>query len=721
MPRTPTAAQLDAWQAANRDYLGAELDRLRLRLARLVLWVRAEGQSDTVNGYRERLITDAQADRLLAGDVESRRAEFYRQDRDAQGVDQRLARVERDIQRAGRAMTRALGPPALDRLQSMFSLTAFERDVLLLGIAPEIDAGLAGVYGYAQDDATRRYPTGALALALFAEQPADVAAARNALGASGTLRRLRLISLDTEATHGPVVLAPLRVEERIADYVRGVNAIDPQVAALLRPVASERLSSAHRALVRRLEPWVGGHPGGPLVNLVGSEDHGTRGVARGLCDRLGWRLAELDLPRLATLSPGERAALLPLLDREAALLRLAFYLSWRSASPAEADVVVAREVAERLRTPLLVVSAERWRGDRTSLAAKVPRATTRAQRELWRAAIAHDGPLADAQLERLIQQFDFGARDIGQAVAAATQRATLRGDVRPSLDDLWATAREQAGCRLDDLAQRLDPVHGWKDLVLPRSVAAQLEEIAAQVQHRGRVYDGWGFGARLSRGRGITALFSGPSGTGKTMAAEVLANQLGLDLWSIDLAGVVSKYIGETERNLRRVFDAAERGGVFLFFDEADALFGKRTEVKDSHDRYANIEVNYLLQRMETYRGLAVLASNRKASMDRAFLRRLRFLVDFPFPNVDSRRQIWRQVFPPEAELEALDYEQLARIELPGGSIKNIAVNAAFLAAGEGHPIGMPHIVAAAARECAKLDKAVGPDELGPFYDLARA
>jgi SpoVK/Ycf46/Vps4 family AAA+-type ATPase len=227
------------------------------------------------------------------------------------------------------------------------------------------------------------------------------------------------------------------------------------------------------------------------------------------------------------------------------------------------------------------------------------------------------------------------------------------------------------------------------------------------------VYETWGFGATLGRGRGITALFSGVSGTGKTMAAEIVAAHVGLDLYRIDLAGVVSKYIGETEKNLRRVFDAAERSGTILFFDEADALFGSRSEVRDSHDRYANVEINYLLQRMEDYAGLAILATNRRAALDPAFLRRLRFVVDFPFPGVDERRRMWERAFPRQADLNGVEYGALSRLELTGGSIRAVAINAAFLAAAEDAPIGMAHLSRAVAREYTKLSKPLGGCDLG--------
>jgi SpoVK/Ycf46/Vps4 family AAA+-type ATPase len=276
------------------------------------------------------------------------------------------------------------------------------------------------------------------------------------------------------------------------------------------------------------------------------------------------------------------------------------------------------------------------------------------------------------------------------------------------------------GRELRELAQRIEPAATWDQLVLPPAELATLRSILAQVHTRPTVYQDWGFGERMSRGLGVSALFAGPAGTGKTMAAEIMADELRLDLYRIDLSGVVSKYIGETEKNLRRVFDAADQGGVILFFDEADALFGKRTEVKDSHDRHSNVEINYLLQRMEDYRGLSILATNRKADLDAAFLRRIRFLVSFPFPRAESRRRIWAEIFPPRVPLDDLDYAALSRLEIAGGNIRNVALNAAFAAAAEGTAVSMPHLMAAAALEYHKVDKTPSAGEFGDYYGLVR-
>jgi SpoVK/Ycf46/Vps4 family AAA+-type ATPase len=251
--------------------------------------------------------------------------------------------------------------------------------------------------------------------------------------------------------------------------------------------------------------------------------------------------------------------------------------------------------------------------------------------------------------------------------------------------------------------------------VLPERELRTLGELALHVRHRMLVQERWGFAAKSGRGLGVSALFAGPSGTGKTMAAEVLAGDLRLDLYRIDLSAVVSKYIGETEKNLAQVFAAAEQGGAILLFDEADALFGKRSEVRDSHDRYANIEVGYLLQRMEAYRGLAILTTNLKGALDPAFLRRLRFVVQFPRPDASARRDIWRQIFPEQTPLDALDADALARLDVTGGAIRNIALRAAFLAADEGAPVGMAHLAEAARSECAKLERPVAEAEIGAW------
>ncbi len=352
-------------------------------------------------------------------------------------------------------------------------------------------------------------------------------------------------------------------------------------------------------------------------------------------------------------------------------------------------------LAERLEAAAVVIGGPRRNAPRrrTPVRFDVAKPSGEEQRALWRAALG-----ADDELDALVEHFDLSAGEIAAAAArAAGERGTPGG--------AWQATLRSTRPRFGDLAARVESDASWATLVLPDAVVGALRGIVAQVRHRALVHDGWGFAAPGARGRGVAALFAGASGTGKTTAAELIARELGFDLYRVDLAGVVSKYIGETEKNLRRLFDAAEAGGCVLLFDEAEALFGKRGEIRDGHDRYANAEVDYLLQRVEAFRGVAILASNAKAQLDGAFLRRLRYVVTFPFPDAAQRARIWARAFPPGAPLGAIGYDRLARLELSGGSIRNAALHAAFLAAERGEPIADAHLRDAVRAEFAKLER----------------
>jgi hypothetical protein len=373
--------------------------------------------------------------------------------------------------------------------------------------------------------------------------------------------------------------------------------------------------------------------------------------------------------------------------------------------------------AERIGGALVLSTPERRPlARRVTVSYDVARPAAHEQHALWAQLLGDAAPLLNGELDRVVAQFNLSALAI-RAVCASV--APAAGDARhlPQAigglgTALWRACRSQARPRLDDLAQRIRPVATWDDLVLPAASQATLREIAVQVRQRATVYGRWGFGERANRGLGISVLFAGASGTGKTMAAEVLATELDLDVYRIDLSQVVSKYIGETEKNLRRVFDAAEEGGAILLFDEADAIFGKRSEVKDSHDRYANIEVSYLLQRMEAYSGLAILTTNMKTALDTAFLRRLRFTVDFPFPDHTARVDIWQRIFPPQTPTQELAPERLAQLNMTGGNIRNMALAAAFLAAEDASPVTMQHIRRAAEAEYRKVERVLSDQEV---------
>jgi hypothetical protein len=595
------------------------------------------------------------------------------------------------------------GPPAVEGVTALFGLSPFERDVLLLCAGVELDSAFAARCAEAQDDPRRPYPTFGLALAALPD------AHWSALAPTSPLRRWRLIEV---APGDSLTQSRLRIDERVLHYLTGVQHLDERLLGLVGPVPAEwELPPSHRELADRIVGmWSpsGGDWRPALVQLNGPDRAAMREIAAAACGTLGMGLHEMraaDVPAV----PSERDAFVRLWEREAVLSASALLLLWDSGEPADRNGALA--LIEGVRGPVAVAARDPIpTGARASVRIDVRRPTAAEQLRFWSARLQPTGEeLAPGRLETVVAQFDLGGEQIRAAASEVLGRRASSSDG----DALWEACRAQARPRLDDLAQRVPPTASWDDLVLPDPARQLLREVAIHVRRRATVYGDWGFAAKSARGLGISALFAGPSGTGKTMAAEVLAGELRLDLYRIDLSQVVSKYIGETEKNLRRVFDAAEDGGAVLLFDEADALFGKRSEVKDSHDRYANIEVGFLLQRMEAYRGLAILTTNMKEALDQAFLRRIRFVVQFPFPDAYLRAEIWRRVFPAATPLQTLDFDRLARLNVAGGNIRNIALGAAFLAAEAGEPVGMSHLLRAARAEYAKLEKPLTDAEIG--------
>ncbi|HYV01072.1 MAG TPA: ATP-binding protein, partial [Actinomycetota bacterium] len=603
-------------------------------------------------------------------------------------------------------------PPALDTLCRTFGLSSFERDLLLLCAGPELDSRFAALCAELRGTQRGASPTFSLALSALPE------AHWSALAPSGPLRHWRLVEIRDGET---LAASPMRIDERILHYLAGVPTLDERLNGVLLPIpAPEDLPPSHREAAERMVSfWLaaGEGTGLPALQLCGDDRTGKRGVAAWACRSLGLRLhamSHTDIPA----NVSDRESLGRLVDRESALLGSALLVEAEEAEGHEAGRTIL-PFLEQTRSVTVLSTRDPIRGGaRTMVKIELPKPTRDEQRRIWGSVLGPFEAQLDGAIDGVVAQFDLGTRGI-EGVGAQVMGRLHPGDVasglgpREARDILWDACRAQVRVRLDDLAQRIQPDATWEDLVLPGPQIQMLRQIAAHVRHRTQVYERWGFARKSARGLGISALFAGPSGTGKTMASEVLANELRLDLYRIDLSQVVSKYIGETEKNLRRVFDAAEEGGSILLFDEADALFGKRSEVKDSHDRYANIEVSYLLQRMESYRGLAILTTNMKSALDTAFLRRLRFVVGFPFPDAAQRAEIWRRVFPSDTPVDAVDDQRLARLNVSGGNIRNIALGAAFMAADEGLPVRMTHLLRAARIEYAKLEKPLTDAEVG--------
>ena len=581
--------------------------------------------------------------------------------------------------------------PAIDRLVEVFGLTAFERDLLLLCAGVEMDSALAAQCAEAHGGQQRCALTFGLALASLAEPH------WSALTPAGPLRRFRLIHLD--ATHG-LTAAPIRIDERVLHFLAGINQLDSRLSLILTLAKMpDAATEEHQLLAARLVPILATTATqSPVLHLCGDDPHGQQDVAT-----LATYVAHqpLFILRMEDI-PADASALDQLIDlwtREVALLNAVLLIEMGTAELS----AFAKRFIDRIPGNIFLTSRDPLLLNRSLVRYDVNKPRPAEQKRLWQESIGPEAENLNGLIDRLAGQFCLSARTIHATGAIAQEHGP---------DELWNACRSLSRPRLEDMAQRIVPTADWSDLVLPEPQILALRQLTAQVRCRVKVNETWGFAAKGRRGLGASALFAGESGTGKTFAAEVLAHELGLDLYRIDLSAVVSKYIGETEKNLRQVFDAAEEGGVLLLFDEADALFGKRTDAKDHRDRYANMEVGYLLQRMEAYQGLAILTTNLKSSLDRAFQRRLRFVVEFPFPDITQREAIWRRVFPAETPTQGVDTAALAQLKLPGGSIRNIALNAAFLAADANKPVSMAHLLQAARLEAQKTDRPLSEAEV---------
>lgn len=593
------------------------------------------------------------------------------------------------------------------RLQRRFDLPDVAVDALLLTLLPEIEPRYERIFAYLQDDVTQKRPTVDLLLNLLTESFAEKLALRRLFAPGGPLVAPPLVACFAPSTAvEPTLLSHFaRPAPSLVGWLLGETLLDSALDGCTSLTVPAPVTGAARfdALLDGLNATPP-----PLYALSGEYGSGKQAAAATLAVALDAPLLAFDCAAAAQV--GSTADLLRLAIRDARLHGAVLYLAhWETVL--EDGRPPALLFDRLLAYPGVVVtgSSDPWvtAGDRTRriLAHAFDRPEFDERHRVWRQALADAATL---EVDDVANHFRFTPGEIRDAVATARDLAAHDGGALSS-DHLFAASRAHSNQRLGELATKIVPRFHWDDIILPQDTLAQLREMVNTVRNRPTVYREWGFGRKLALGRGLNALFAGESGTGKTMAADILANELGLDLYKIDLSTVVSKYIGETEKNLGRIFQEAETSNAVLFFDEADALFGKRSEVKDSHDRYANIETGYLLQRMEAFDGIVILATNLRANLDEAFTRRLHFIVEFPFPEPADRERIWRVNVPHETPLAPdVDFHVLAhRLRIAGGNIRNIIVAAAFLAAEAGTPVGRHHIYHAARREYQKLGRLI--------------
>lgn len=636
------------------------------------------------------------------------------------------------------------GQPAfpLLRLRQSFALSQADSDIVTICIAlaldkPSLDLA-RGLLGWR----SAGDPPLELFFRVLTRTPSERMQLKERLIAQSSLRRRRLAWLmpPQQANSDGLLFnqETVRLEKRIADYALGSEYTDPETApyAWFAPVSTDGsyayLSDELCSQMEELEDGLEAHLADRHAQIFfhGPAGTGKSNAAASLAAKLGAPLLEVNLRAL--MANPERLEIGLKILREARLFGAALlFQNSETMDAGDAETSRFREgfLHEAAHDCFLCIfSAERLcsfvdelqKGYFAVLEFPLPSYDVR--QRAWEDSLldgeAFSGKLTTAELAA---KFKFTTRQITRAISYARNRSLVRGqNGRLADDDLIEGCRLQNRHNLGDRAAKVQAAFSWENLVLPSDQIRQLKEVCEQHRHRGKVYGEWAFSERLAYGRGQNVLFSGQSGTGKTLAASIIANELRLELFKIDLSSVVSKYIGETEKNLSQVFQAAERSNAILFFDEADALFGKRTEVKDAHDRYANVETSYLLQKMEEYEGITILATNLKQNMDEAFTRRMHAIVQFPFPDVENRERIWKITFPAEAPLDTnIDWGFLAeRLDVSGGNIKSIVVAAAFFAAAEGASISMRHLMRAARREWQKLGREYAREDFEPYFSL---
>ncbi len=723
------SAYASAWA-----YLSDELRRLDLLIRLQVLRQGSNQPAGPLDQFRGLVLSESEVNGLLTitndlvqdGSSSSNPSEYSRL---AATLDILESEIE---QRRARTVAEGVYLPIV-HLSQIFQLTPFEQDCLLICLAPELNRKYDRLYAYLQDDVTRKRPSVDLAMNLQLLSRETRLAARSVFDPEAPLLRFRLLRMhDGLDGVAPLISRFLSLDDRMVNFLLGRNQIDTRLEPATKwyeqqldfePAVNQEQQQSIRSLVH--SHFKRASKQNVMIGCHGSYGSGRKAFARVLAGDLGFPLLVADVGRM---QEGSFEETIWLLGREA-LLQSAL-LGLDNFECLLVDDVNARCRLEALLEMSRVCSwlivffsnrpwnAQKWLKDSIFIDLHFPVPDAGARKKVWKSISSKSGqPSNDLDFSALASKFRFTEGQMRDAFNGAHNLARLRSEESEiTTEDLEAACRAQSSQKLGTLARKIKPINRWDDIVLPENLIEQLGEMCQRVIHRSRVLGDWGFGRKLSLGKGINALFAGPSGTGKTMATEIIANELGLDLYKIDLSGVVSKYIGETEKNLDRVFEAASDANAILFFDEADALFGKRSEVRDSHDRYANIEISYLLQKMEEYEGLAILATNLKANLDESFTRRLAFTVHFPFPDEASRRCIWEKIWPAEMSLDRdVDIDCLARqFKLSGGNIKNIALASAFLAAEDDSPVTMSHLMHATGREYQKLGKPLNSQELVP-------
>lgn len=710
---------------SNHEHLAEELQRLELRLKLRVLEAPQLVSELALMNEEIRSLLDFQSE----------------DENDSNLLTAKLVQLERSIAARLKASHGQVPRLMLPQVASILNLSGMEVSILVACLAPELDRKYERIYAFLQNDMSDKRPSVDFVLELFTEAKEEWLSARLLFDGEAPLMKFLL---ERRGEYGdsrtPLIARPLKLEDWAVNLLLGYEVLDERLAkvASLNTLAIPQQVRFPEELEQNLLRFVKHYSSseerssGSLLYCSGPDEAGKLSGIRDVCGKLGLSVLIADMDKLLLLPEMDFSEMLRLLGRHALLEHAALCLTGFDSMVTEDDryrlkVRLLVEMLDAYAPLTFVLGEAEWGISLTGIQLNFmvidfPFPDAAARKQDWTTFGQSYRLSPEIELADFSGSFRFTSGQIRAALTGGENIAVWNGSSGAEVNakDLYQACYFQSSRKIQALATKIRAMYTWDMLVVPGEQLSQLREICHQVKYRSLVYGEWGFAGRLSLGRGLNILFSGPPGSGKTMAAEVIATELNLEIYKIDVSQIVSKYIGETEKNLSRIFDEAETSNAILFFDEADALFGKRSEVKDAHDRYANVEISYLLQKMEEYTGIVILATNLNQNLDDAFARRLHFKLEFPFPEKKQRELIWRGMFPAGAPLDPdMDYDFMAeKFILAGGNIKNIALNAAFYAAHEGCPIGMKQIMLAAKREYLKLGKTFLQSDYAPYHKL---
>ncbi len=718
----------------NIEHLLDELSRIDL-LIRSYLESLREEFPETVDEFRGLYVSEAEIQQIQRNPGFGCRQEI-RQDIRIERLNE-IKEIRKEIDAKKEESLKKGAELRLHILSELFDLDPFERDILLIGLAPELDLRYEKIYSFLQNDVTKKKPTVDLAITLHFPTIKEKIKSRAYFSHAASLRKNHLIHLLEGETNANSSLISnfIKIDERIINFLLGFDELDPKIrnfSYVIKPKKSFDdliLPVDFKNKLMSIASWYKKNKFRPNILFCGPSGSGKKMAAEAICKELGINLAIVDSKVLIEVRSIDIAYLVM---REALLQNSALYFQVFDVLLEGEEPKNSRELLiQAIRTfPGLIflagtVSMEFDKGliNNGFVPYSFPLPSYPVRKQLWESCLKDCKLAGEVDLNALASKFRFSGGQIMDATRTACSFSGWKNTASPvlSIENLYKGCKVQSNPKLSSLALKVNSRYKWEDIVLSKDILKHLKEVSGFIKYKGKVHYDWGFEKKLSLGKGLNVLFSGPPGTGKTMAAEILANEVKLDLYKIDLSRLVSKYIGETEKNLKKIFDEAETSNSILFFDEADALFGKRSEVKDSHDRYANIETAYLLQKMEEHEGIVILASNFRKNMDDAFLRRLHFTVEFPLPDEKSREKIWRKTFPEETPIaNDVNFAFLLKFKLSGGNIKNVVLAASFLAAEDSMAVEMEHLIKATKREYEKIGKLFTEADFREYYQFCK-